>query len=260
MLKLSLVTASGTIASQEGSNEAVLVYHAPYTDGTSIRVETDTCPCHLVVRLDAVMEPVLVLMTEPAFLLPIPFGEKHVSYDPRSFQGDVHLLSVRRAMPAEVRAYRNLALNPYDHHGNTALFPHASANVETRGESVFAARNAIDGYRAASGHGIWPYSSWGINRNPQAALRIDFGTPVQLDQVVLYLRADFPHDAWWEKASLHFSDGSQSVLSLEKLDGAQRFPLEGKETSFIVLDTLIKADDPSPFPALTQMEAWGVVL
>lgn len=40
---------------------------------------------------------------------------------------------------------RNLAKNVMDQHGETNCYPHASANVETRGEAVFAARNAIDG-------------------------------------------------------------------------------------------------------------------
>ena len=44
------------------------------------------------------------------------------------------------------------------------------ANVETRGEAVFAARNAIDGIYENDAHGIWPYQSWGINRDPNAAL------------------------------------------------------------------------------------------
>ena len=63
-------------------------------------------------------------------------------------------------------------------------------NVETRGEAVFAARNAIDGVYENDAHGIWPYQSWGINRDPNAALTLDFGRPVTIDELRLTLRAD----------------------------------------------------------------------
>ncbi|AEC02941.1 carbohydrate-binding protein [Parasphaerochaeta coccoides] len=257
MITLSIARKDSVIASRTGKEESILVHEGKYQEGDSIILETDEAPCHLVIRLEATLSPALVFMKEKSFSLPIPVGEKHISYDPLSFQGNVHLVSARKASKQEITAWRNLALNPYDHHGNSALFPHASANVETRGESVFAARNAIDGYAAADGHGKWPYTSWGINRDPMASLRIEFGQDVEIDEIVLYLRADFPHDGWWKKATAHFSDGSSLELNLKKPKGAQRFSLEKKITSFIVLDSLVKAAGPSPFPALAQIEAWG---
>ena len=93
--------------------------------------------------------------------------------------------------------------------------------------------------------------------DPAAALRVDFGRPVRVDEAVLYLRADFPHDAWWREGTLHFSDGSSLTLPLAKTDKGQRFPFPAQVTEWVVLDTLIKADDPSPFPALTQLQIWG---
>ena len=51
----------------------------------------------------------------------------------------------RLATPEEIAERRNLTFSPYDCHGNHSFYPHASANVETRGEAVFAARNAVDG-------------------------------------------------------------------------------------------------------------------
>ena len=122
---------------------------------------------------------------------------------------------------------------------------------------VFAAKNAVDGLVANDYHGEWPYTSWGINRDPEAAWRLDFGRTVELDEAVVYLRADFPHDAWWEQAVLHFSDGSELTLHLEKTAVGQRFPFPARQVEWALLDTLVKADDPSPFPALTQFELWG---
>ena len=53
---------------------------------------------------------------------------------------------------------------------------------------MFAARNAIDGIFENSAHGEYPYQSWGINRDPNAALTLDFGREVLLDSL-LYIDA-----------------------------------------------------------------------
>ena len=93
---------------------------------------------------------------------------------------------MRTAEEYEVTAYRNLAKNVMDQHGDHGCYPHAYANVETRGESVFAARNAIDGVLANASHGAWPYESWGINMQDDAELTLEFGRPVDFDKIVLY--------------------------------------------------------------------------
>lgn len=111
---------------------------------------------------------------------------------------------MKKARAYEIGAYRNLALNVNDQHGNEVCYPRASANVETRGESVFAAMNAIDGVTENRSHGAWPYASWGINRQDDARIRLDFGRPVEVDTIVLYTRADFPHDNWWVDGKITF--------------------------------------------------------
>lgn len=190
----------------------------------------------------------------------MPFGEKRVSYSQKSFAGELHLLTARHATPAELTRYRNLALNPYDSHENRWLCPHAAANVETRGEAVFAARNAIDGIAATAGHGAWPYQSWGINLNPDAEIRLDFGRMVCLDKAVLTTRADFPHDAWWIEGTLAFSSGEAITFPLTKTALPQVVEFAPQNTQWAVLKRLIKSDDPSPFPALSQLELWGYEL
>lgn len=184
--------------------------------------------------------------------------EQAITYSPKSFAGACHIIRARFATPEEIAARRNLAYNPYDEHGDTGFFPHAHANVETRGEAVFAARNAIDGIYENDAHGIWPYQSWGINRDPNAALTLDFGRPVTIDELRLTLRADFPHDAWWTQATVEFDNGSREVLELKKSAAPQCFAIAPRTVKSLKLFELIKADDPSPFPALTQIEAWGV--
>ena len=136
---------------------------------------------------------------------------------------------------------------------------HHSSEKRTKPFSaVFAAQNAIDGVRANLWHGSWPWTSWGINRQPDAEIRIDFGRTIWTDKIVIYTRADFPHDSWWTQVTLHFSDGTSIDWELKKTNLAQVLEIEPKEISWIMMNQLIKADDESPFPALTQLEVYGM--
>ena len=74
----------------------------------------------------------------------------------------------------------------------------------------------------------------------------------------VYLRADFPHDSWWTEATVTFSDGSTEILKLVKTDKAQIFHFVAREIEWLTFGALIKAEDESPFPALTQLEVYGV--
>lgn len=257
-LSIRTVNANGRIlASAGGESEVILVYDAEYTEGDSIIVESAEPKKYILLQLDDTIAPTFTYLKTNQYIFHIPFEVNRASYSPRSFTGTRHLLSVRIASPEEIAVRKNLAFNPWDTHENKSIFPHASANVETRGEAVFAARNAIDGLKANTFHGEWPYSSWGINCDPNAALKLDFGRRVNLNQAVFYLRADFPHDAWWEHAALHFSDNSNLTINLKKTGAAQSIYFEPKITEWIILDSLVKAENPSPFPALTQIEFYG---
>ncbi len=246
-----------TIDCAEGENEVFLVHDSEYQEGDCLVVECSEANKFLILQLDDTISPTFAYLKNGRYVFAIPFGENRISYSPRSFLGTRHLLYIRLAFQEEIAVRKNLAFNPLDTHGNQSLFPHASANVETRGEAVFAARNAIDGLKANTFHGEWPFSSWGINRNPDAELKLEFGRRVKLDEAIFYLRADFPHDAWWKSAALHFSDGSGLTVDLKKEETAQSFHFESKMVEWVILDTLIKAEDPSPFPALTQIEFYG---
>ena len=250
--KISIHNAQGELRAERCGH---LVFAESYNQGDRI-VLTVPAPGYYVIQLDDAMGEELVYMKDTTFALEVPFGAAHVSYSPRAFCGEMHYLAARAATSQEIAAPRNLARNVYDCHGNAACFPHAWANVETRGESVFAARNAIDGVICPESHGEYPYQSWGINRYEQACWMLEFGRPVRAETLVLTTRADFPHDAWWESVQVTLSNGEKRVLSLQKAEDGhgQRFDLHGVEITGLMLDDLKKADDPSPFPALTQVE------
>ncbi len=78
-----------------------------------------------------------------------------------------------------------------------------------------------------------------------------------MEKLVLCTRADFPHDNWWVQATVTFSDGSREVVHMEKSARPHVFEIERKGITWLKLGELIKADDPSPFPALTQIEVYG---
>lgn len=257
-IKLKILDAAGrTLLTAPAGRRVSLVYNNTYRPGDRVALEIGTPGQYCVIQFEDTMPEALVFVQKREINFAVPFGEQAVTYSPKSFVGDCHIVRARLATPQEIAARRNLAFNPYDAHGDTGFFPHASANVETRGEAVFAARNAIDGVLENDAHGTWPYQSWGINRDPAAALTLTFGRPVTVDELRLTLRADFPHDSWWTAATIRFDDGSTETLPLQKTAEPQVFAIAPRTVTALTLCDLQKANDPSPFPALTQIEVWG---
>lgn len=257
-VKLKILDEAGhTLLTCDAGEQAGLVYTNEYKPGDRVALEIRTPGRYCVVQFEDTMPPALVYVEKREINFRIPFGEQAITYSPKSFVGSRHVVRARLARPEEVALRRNLAFNPYDAHGDTGFYPHASANVETRGEAVFAARNAIDGVFENSAHGEYPYQSWGINRDPNAALTLEFGRSVVLDELRLTLRGDYPHDNYWTRATVEFSDGSSLVLSLTDSRSPQSTRFAPKKVEWLVLKKLIQAEGPSPFPALTQIEAYG---
>lgn len=254
---LQIQNKNGDILQQScGLNEVNLVYNKEYQEGDQIVLEVEEVNAFYYIQFDDAKGKSFVYITGKVEYK-IPFGEKRINTAPKVFTGDRHLLSVRKAMDEELSNYRNLSENVWDQHGEVNCYPHAAANVETRGESVFAALNAIDGVTVSESHGQWPYESWGINRRDDATWKIEFGRPIEMDKVVIYTRADFPHDNWWERMTVSFSDGTKEVLNLNKGGEAQVFCIQKSNIKWLELSELIKADDSSPFPALTQLQVYG---
>lgn len=256
-IQLKIVGADGLVrAEAREETEVELVYSAAYAPGDRIVLEADGTAAHVWVRLDDCLASPLLWLPEGRFDFSLPFGDAAKAFAPFAFAGERHFLSARLATSDEIVTRRDLALNPLDH-PESGVFPHASANAVTRGEPLFAARNAIDGLTATRGHGEWPYTSWGINRDPEAELTVAFGRKIILDEIVLHTRADFPHDAWWREATISFSEGPDITVDLRKTGIGQRLQFPKRPTEWVRLHHLIKADDPSPFPALTSISCFG---
>ena len=178
-VSLKVLSAMGqTKAACAEEKQTSLVYDEEYEPGDRIMLSVSKAGGYYVLQLEDTLAPALVYVTRPEVEYRIPHGDDRIVFSPKSFSGRRHLIRARIARPEEVAARRNLAFNPYDRHGDTGIYPHARANVETRGEAVFAAYNAIDGIYENGSHGEWPYQSWGINRDPNAEWTLSFGRPV----------------------------------------------------------------------------------
>ncbi len=255
-LGMKIVNVAGDVQAFVQGEELNLYYEKAYQEGDCIILEGVQEGTFLWLQLDDALGKSMVYVTGTV-KYQIPFGEKRKNISPKVFSGEKHLLTARVARDFEVAGYRNLALNVCDQHHIENLYPHAVANVETRGESVFAAQNAIDGVTANCSHGEWPYESWGINMQDDAKIRIDFCREVCIDRIILYTRADFPHDNWWTQVTFICSDGSSMDMQMEKSELPHEMTFEKKVVSWIEMKDMKKSEEPSPFPALSQIEIYG---
>ena len=145
-IKLKILDREGhTYLTCAEGDTVSLVYTAAYREGDRVALECCEPGCWCVVQFEDTLPPALVYVARREINYTIPFGENRIVFSPKSFTGERHLIRARLASAEEIAARRNLAFNPFDQHGDNGFFPHASANVETRGEAVFAAYNAIDG-------------------------------------------------------------------------------------------------------------------
>lgn len=256
MYKIEILDAAGRVRqSASGPDYARFLCTLPYQEGDTVVYTADAEHC--MVQVDQALPECLVYLPEKRFVYRVPKGDLTLAYPPQAFAGDMHLLQIRPARREELLARRNLALNPLDQRFYEGCFPHAAANVETRDEPAFFARNVIDGLKFNHCHGNWPFQSWGIGGRADAEITLRFGRPVLVDEVGITLRADFPHDSWWTKGTLTFSDGHQILLPFEKTADTQYFPVGERTVEWARLGSLVKAGTLSPYPALTEWEVFG---
>lgn len=259
ILRTGILDSRGDILqSADAADHVTLQPEKPYNSGDSIVIWSSSWPVMLQVRLDDQLAPAVIWLTADRMDYPVPVGPEHDAYPPSSFIGNPGCIDVRVIPMTISDKCRNLSENSLDRHGHSMYFPHCTTSVETRGEAVFAARNTIDGICENSSHGAWPYQSWGDDENPLAEIMIEFGRSVLAQRVEIYLRADFPHDNYWQTGTLLFSDGSKKALSFIRTEEKQTFTFAERKISWIKLTDLHRDEtDLSPFPALTQWTVWG---
>lgn len=237
---------------------AIGVKEMQWQAGDQVVVEKDDDHDFIWVQLDDSLTPTLLYVPGKTWTYTIPLADNYYPAQLDSaFRTKRHYLYVRYADPWEINGYRNWAVNTHDQVNDSGAYPHASANVETRGEAVFFAKNAIDGKFANHSHGGYPFDSWGINSQDDAAIKVDFGRPIVVDRLRLLFRADFPHDNYWKQVSVRFSNGQVKTFKTTNSFEFQEFQFAPQKTQSVELFDLIKKDDHSEWPALQQIEAYG---
>lgn len=256
MVTITVYTEKGEVlASVSHAAEALLCVDRVYEQGDTVEVVSDSP--HIWAQMDSAILPGEVYLPDGKMTWRVPFGEHRLAYAPAAFAGKRHLITARVMKPEEISDRRNIARNPADLRGDTDFYPHCTANVETRGESCFAARNVIDGVRISHFHGEWPFQSWGIGAREDAWCLLEFGREVTVDEMALTLRADFPHDAYWVSGHAVLGDGADIAFALQKTGDRQFIPLGTHRVTWMRLERLQKSDDPSAFPALIEWEVFG---
>ena len=170
-------------------------------------------------------------------------------------------VSVRIPTSAELTKRFNLALNPYDTTAaKSTAYPHVTCNNEYN-QNEFAARCAIDGFTTNTGHGYYPQQSWG----PKDVVKktdyftVDFGREVLVNEIVVYLRGDFGHDAYFSAITVEFSDGTTQVINPTMVRDGQSFKIPAKVTSSVKLTGfVIDSSKGGPWTGLAEVEVYGM--
>ncbi len=260
ILNLKILNANGEVKFKAYGEQIDERYSGVYEEGDKIRVEL--CDGEFVrLRLDQTLAESIVYVPDGVFEFIIPFGrELKCCYAPGAFSGESHRIVAEEPTEAEIYGERKISLNSHDRHNVAKYFPHAVANFVTREDPCFFERNAIDGITDNLGHGAYPYHSWGGGLREDLEYEIRFGTEILVSKVVLFLRADFPHDTYWKEVDVEFSDGTKIHAELLGVADGQAVEFEPKKTEFVKLSGFKQQrleDGSLSFAALSQMEVYG---
>jgi hypothetical protein len=246
------------------ATSAVLAFDRAYRAGDRIVIRG---PQRIAVRLDKSMPECLLFLADSSlgeFDYEVPSGrseqETGSAYAPDGFAGKFHRVTVRALDRNERTGYRNLALNPCDvlrpEEGPASVFPHSSTNSYSRNLFDFAARNAIDGMAQNGHHGVWPCQSWGPGLRGDLWWKLDFGRLVEVDNIRLMVRADYPHDSYWNSAVVEFSDGSLLPIGMSSSAEFQAFDFSKRKITWFRITKLV-AENPAKWCGFVEVEAWG---
>ena len=260
IINLKLIRENGDVKFKAYGNEIDEHFHGEYEPGDKFRIEL--CDSAFVkLKLDPTLAESIVYVPDGTFEFTVPFDrERKACYAPGAFDGDDHRIVVAEPTEAEVYADRLISLNSHDRHNVPKYYPHAVANFVTREEPCFFERNAIDGVIDNSNHGDFPYHSWGGGLREDLELEVHFGGDVEVSEVVLFLRADFPHDTYWKECDIEFSDGEKVRAELVKTADGQKVAFDRKITEMVKLTGFKQQrleDGSLSFAALTQIEVYG---
>ncbi len=256
-MELKIINKNGDVLFSECTKEIDVVYDGVYEEGTKICISAPLCE-FIKIQLDSTLGDAIIYNPQGRLEYEIPFGNLRNMYSEYSFVGHGHKIQISEPTEEEIYGTRNIALNPYDIRGQKKYFPHASANLVTRDNPAFFERNAIDGMRENVGHGAYPFHSWAGGAREDLEYKLDFGAPVEVERLVFFLRADFPHDTYWKSVDVIFDGGESYTAEFEKTEKGQELILpEVIKTRTVNLKNFRQATFPLSWAALTEVEVYG---
>jgi len=263
ILNLKVLSENGEVKLRAYGSEIDVRYFGEYAEGDKIRIELSDTE-FVKLRLDETLAESIVYVPDGVFEFLIPFkNERTYCYARGAFSGDSHRLVAGELTEAEIYGEREISLNSHDRHNVPKYFPHAVANFVTREDPCFFERNAIDGITENRGHGSYPYHSWGGGLREDLEFEVRFGCETLVSSVVIFIRADFPHDTYWKEAEIEFSDKTKLPIKLTKTAEGQKFEFEPKTTEYVKLTGFKQQrleDGSLSFAALSQIQINGKYL
>jgi len=257
MIEVSIVNKNGQELYKCKDNSIDFIYQAQYDEGDKIIVnkkDTD----HIAMQLDEYIAESIIYSGTNQIVFEVPFGELRRGYDKNAFSGDEHRIRVYEPNEDVKYGFRNISLNSHDKRGQMKYYPHVYANLVTREDVCFFERNAIDGVKENEGHGDYPYHSWAGGAREDLEYYIDFGAEAEVEKLVFYLRADFPHDTYWKNIDVEFSDGSRVTAEFDGIKDGQELILPEKvKTKIVHLTNFKQVSFPLSWAALSQIEVYG---
>ena len=228
MIQIKILNKEGQELFSAKDTAIDVVYNGEYNDGDKIVIsKTDTE--YLSLKLDDTLAESIVFAPISTFEFPIPFGELKKGYDDKAFAGNIHRIKVYEPQDEVKYGLRKISLNSHDLRGQKKYFPHAYANLVTRDAVCFYERNAIDGIIQNHDHGDYPYHSWAGGAREDLEYFLDFGTEVEIEKIVFFLRADFPHDTYWKSLEVEFDDKTRITADFIKTGNGQELVLPEKK-------------------------------
>ncbi len=263
-LELNFTKKNGKVFETTGSGMVALVVTS-YTAGDKLTVKLPEGEKYLALSLSSRVGEAIIYCPDGTFTYTMPSLTSAYPNTMNPGKGVVYTnntIYARVATEEELTASHNLALNPYDLTDASGSYPHASTNNVYQTNMEWAARNAIDGFTANDGHGTYPYQSWAPSSTiaEDDYFMIDFGREVTINELLITIRADFPHDSYFTGCTLTLSDGTTREISLTNSSLAQSFDLGGVVTTSIKLSgfEVETSGASTEYAALTEVACIGV--
>ena len=231
-----------------------------YKSGDTLTVKLPDGEKYLGLTMDTLMGEAIIYLPDGEYNFTVP--SDLLNYN-RTFKNTNNKTIIARVVDKEeLNNRRNLAFNPYDI-ADSDSYPHATANSNYGNLSQFVVRNAIDGITANDAHGAYPNHSWGPDKGSGHWMNVDFGREVSIDEVVITIRASFPHDTYFNSGRLEFYDKDNELtdsvdIVIEKTSEPQTFTFEAINAYSVKLTNLSAVDiEGDDWAAISEFEVYG---